>query len=182
MAAVAEQVKEGPVVEVTHRWGNSDYASIPQSVKDAFEAQGKRLTVASSLSGSRAMLSTWARYPLTEEDLRAVSRKGPKDEFDALKVMRIEGAFNVNKEGFLEKFDCIVYVQPIDAYEAQHREALEEWMRQDDPSVHEAHFRDLQEEHLGANGLFGHLVGPGTTSLSRPIGRLGDSIGHFKQE
>lgn len=179
-----------PRIEVANRFANRDAAAIPQEVVDAFIARGKRLTMASKWPNAQSTYSMWERYPLTKEDLEAISRpvrparpKNGKDEadpgddgFDAVRVMRVKGAFQITAEGFFSKGDCYVYIQPFDAYEAQHREATEQWLMQDDPDIQAAHYADLHAPY--------GQVGPQTTELSRgnPIQRLSASIAKMSQE
>lgn len=141
-----------PRVEVHRRPPPRDESCIPAEVVDAFLAQGKRITLASVFDGHRAQLSVFARLPLTAEDLTSIARteiKPAKDgtggspAFDPARKLKLEGAFHVNGDGFYQKGDCIIYVQPLDAYEEQLRQATEEWLANDNPDTVRGHLDDL---------------------------------------
>lgn len=171
-----------PRVEVESRYESRDESYIPRSVFDAFAAQGKRVTLASSWPNAQSQIAVNDRYPLVKEDLdtiarpkREPSKKGESDGdegFDPHRVMKVEGSFRLNSDGYYMRGDCIVYIQSHDAYQYQVRKAAEMWERQDDPATHEAHYRDLFAPH----GKVGPNVAGGA-----PIGRISDYINRLEE-
>jgi hypothetical protein len=113
------------VLEVTRLAPAPDLSYIPEVVVEAFAAAGYRVFLASNLEQNVALMSTRERHPLLVESI-------PSEELQKIFRQGLYG-FRVQPDGSIRKGDCLIYVQPIEAFEHYARQDYADWARQDSP-------------------------------------------------
>lgn len=165
--AAKRQPARAATLAVPRREAVRDLSCLPEAVVDYFGARGYRVTLASMHQTSVMHLSVDERYPFNLDDIEVES-----DREELRKAITRQG-FQI-KEGFPQRGDCYIYVQPEQARDEQLQRGLAIWLGQDDP-------RALDPALTEINDLFqGSGLTQSNAYTSSP-GSLSDHVGEWRE-
>lgn len=162
-AAAAAPVAQ---LAVPRREAVPDLSSLPHAVADYFGSKGYSVTLASMHQTAVMQMSVDQRFPLCLED---VADETARQE---MKQALTRTGFQI-KEGFPQRGDCYIYIQPVEAREAQLRRGLAVWLHQDDPASVDSTITEINDLFVGSNLTNSHAT-------ASDIGRLSDHVGAWR--
>lgn len=152
---------------VLRREAVPDLSCLPAAVVDYFKARGYVTTLASMHEANAMQLSVNERFPLCLDDI------ADPDERETLRKALVRQSFRI-KEGFPQRGDCWIYVQPVEARAAQLRQGLANWLRQDDPASVDPMLTEINQLFRGSNLSE-------TSANARDVGRLSDHVAPWEE-